>query len=111
MEQIHLYIRELREQNRYSQRDIADYLGLTQTSYREIEIGNTKLTIDRLFELAEVLKVSPEDILYRGKAGDNRTINSLQQQIDKLTQENEVLRLKLHIAELEKELNAKPQQP
>ncbi|HXF90862.1 MAG TPA: helix-turn-helix transcriptional regulator [Candidatus Nitrosotenuis sp.] len=56
-------IRRLREIKNYSQDYIAGRLGLSIRAYSKIENGESKLSIDRFVEIADVLEVKPEDIL------------------------------------------------
>ena len=48
-------IRRIRDQKGYSQDSMAVELGITQTAYSRIESGESKLTIDRLQEIAKIL--------------------------------------------------------
>ena len=48
-------IRRIRDQKGYSQYSMATELGLTQAAYSRLESGESKLTIDRLQEIAKIL--------------------------------------------------------
>lgn len=50
-------IRKVRRYRNYSQYDVAKKLGISQNAYSHIEQGLTKLTIERLFQIAVVLDV------------------------------------------------------
>ena len=56
-------IKKLREMRNFTQEYMADCLQLTQRSYSSIENGKTQLTIERLKEIAEILKVGIAEIL------------------------------------------------
>ena len=56
-------IKVIRELRNYSQEYMADKLGIAQNTYSKIETGQTKLNADTLKKIAEVLGVSPVDIL------------------------------------------------
>ena len=56
-------IKGLRETRKYTQEYMAESLGISQRSYSSIENGQTQLTVDRLFDIAEVLQVSVGDII------------------------------------------------
>ncbi|WP_295794698.1 helix-turn-helix transcriptional regulator [Mucilaginibacter sp.] len=56
-------IRLIREIKGYSQEYVAGILGMTQPSYSRIETNQTKLDTGTLEKLAEILEVSPADIM------------------------------------------------
>jgi len=47
----------------FSYENMADELSLTPAAYRKIETGVTKLTVERLFQISEILKTSVTDLL------------------------------------------------
>ncbi len=57
-------IRKLREQRNYTQEYMAANLKISQNAYSKIELGYTKITVDRLFELADILRANVVDLLY-----------------------------------------------
>jgi transcriptional regulator with XRE-family HTH domain len=61
-------IRMIREIRGYSQEYMACQLGMAQNSYSKIETGQTKLTVERLKNVADVLEVSSSDIISREPA-------------------------------------------
>ncbi len=54
-------IRKLRLQLGYSQHTVARALGISQNSYCKIELGYSKLTVNKLFNIAEVFKLPIQD--------------------------------------------------
>lgn len=56
-------IKTIRELRGFSQEYMADKLGIAQNTYSKIETGQTNLKIDTLIKLAEILGVSPMDIV------------------------------------------------
>jgi transcriptional regulator with XRE-family HTH domain len=56
-------LRFFREFRNYSQEYIAEKLGITQTSYSRIETNRTKISAERLGQLAAILKVPTTDLL------------------------------------------------
>lgn len=56
-------IKTIRELRGFSQQHMANELGIAQNSYSKIETGQTKLTADTLKKIADLLGVSPVDIL------------------------------------------------
>ena len=83
-------IRLLRLQQGLSQENLADMLGLSTTAYGDIERGKTDLTLARLYQIAEVFKVSVTFLL-----GENTPLQQELQQLEleKLRIENEKLRI------------------
>lgn len=56
-------IRMIRELRGISQENIAHELGIAQNTYSKIESNQTKLTTEMLAKIADVLEVSPMDIM------------------------------------------------
>ena len=56
-------LKELREENQISQKDIADVLHIKQNTYSQYETGKRQLPIDVLIQLAKYYKVSTDYIL------------------------------------------------
>ena len=56
-------IRDLREDSDKTQRDVADYLGTSQTMYARYERGANELPIRHLIKLCKLYKVSADYIL------------------------------------------------
>ena len=56
-------IRLRREKKHYTQAVVAARLGISQNAYSKVELGYTQLTIQRLFELADVLDCEAIDLL------------------------------------------------
>lgn len=56
-------IRKIREYRNYTQEYLAAKLHISQNAYSKIELGYTRITIDRLFHIAEVLGVDATEII------------------------------------------------
>jgi transcriptional regulator with XRE-family HTH domain len=56
-------IRKIREHRNYTQEYLAAKLKISQNAYSKIELGYTKITVDRLFHIADILETDPVDIL------------------------------------------------
>jgi len=56
-------IRLIREMRGFSQENVAAKLGIAQNAYSRIELNQTKLESTMLVKIADVLGVSPMDIL------------------------------------------------
>lgn len=61
-------IRKIREAKHYTQDYMAMKLAISQNAYSKIELGYTKITVERLFQIAYLLDVDPIDLL----RGDQR---------------------------------------
>lgn len=56
-------IKRLREERNYSQQYLAGKLGISQKAYSKIETNQTKLSVDNLLKIAEILETSINKIL------------------------------------------------
>jgi transcriptional regulator with XRE-family HTH domain len=60
-------IRLQRLTKKYSQEYIAFMLEISQAAYSKIERNETELTVKRLYEIAEILEISPFAVLPKSK--------------------------------------------
>ncbi|MDR2585725.1 MAG: helix-turn-helix domain-containing protein [Prevotellaceae bacterium] len=76
----------------YSYENMADDLQITPAAYRKIETGDTKLTVERLFKISEILKTSICDLLEVGndvlQQNNNDSSTGYQQKIENFYQES-----------------------
>ena len=56
-------IRTIRKNRGISHEAMAANLGISQASYTKLEQKETKLTVDRLYKIAEILEMKVEDLL------------------------------------------------
>ncbi|RYY37515.1 MAG: XRE family transcriptional regulator [Sphingobacteriaceae bacterium] len=56
-------IRKTREEKNYTQEYLAAKLKISQNAYSKIELGYTKITLERLFQIAEVLEITAIDLI------------------------------------------------
>ena len=56
-------IRNKREHRNYTQEYLAAKLDISQNAYSKIELGYTKITIERLFQIADVLEYDVADFI------------------------------------------------
>lgn len=56
-------IKDLREDKDLKQKDVADYLKMSRTTYNHYELGHTALTEDIIIKLSKFYDVSPNIIL------------------------------------------------
>lgn len=59
-------IRKIRKAQGFSQETLAEQAGISVTHMSHIETGNTKLSLPVLVDLAEILDVRTDDLLYDG---------------------------------------------
>lgn len=59
-------IREIRERGFISQDYMAAKMGIAQNTYSKIELGKTKITLERLLMIAHILEVDAKDLLNIG---------------------------------------------
>jgi transcriptional regulator with XRE-family HTH domain len=56
-------IRKLREYRDYTQDYLAAKLDISQNAYSKLELGYSRITLDRLFIISYVLEVQPADLI------------------------------------------------
>lgn len=56
-------IRKIREYRDYTQDYLAAKLNISQNAYSKIELGYSKVTLERLFVISFVLEVNPADLI------------------------------------------------
>lgn len=56
-------IQDIRKNKGYSYENLAHELGLSPAAYRKIELNQTKLTLERLSQIANALETKMEDLL------------------------------------------------
>lgn len=62
-------IRKYRKAKGFSQEELAEKVGISVTHMSHIETGNTKLSLPVFVDLASVLEVQTDDLLYDDKSG------------------------------------------
>ena len=94
-------ITSLRSKRGYTYENMAHELNITPASYRKIEIGETKLTLERLFKIAEILNEPVSSLLeadgnvFNQTNNENSTGNQYQQTIENFYHENKEVYEKL----------------
>lgn len=63
MTDIHIRIKDLREDNHYKQTQVADYLGISQQAYSYYELDKRELPSRHVVKLAELYNVSSDYLL------------------------------------------------
>jgi len=69
-------IRKIREYRNYTQEYLAAKLRISQNAYSKIELGHTRITVDRLFRISDILGVDPIAILNCNESEYLSAINS-----------------------------------
>ena len=81
-----------RNKKGYTYENMAVELDLTTAAYRKIETGETKLTLERLFKISDILEVPVGELLAIEKSVNQRVNNGnsnvYNQKIDHFYQEN-----------------------
>ena len=79
-------IRKIRKAQGFSQETLAEQAGISVTHMSHIETGNTKLSLPVLVDLAEILDVRTDDLLYDGIFAErSSTIDAIIQILDTCT--------------------------
>lgn len=63
MRTVALNIRKVREYRDYTQEYLAMKLGISQNAYSKIELAYTRITLERLIQIAQILEVDSVDLL------------------------------------------------
>lgn len=93
MKQILENIKRIRKQKGYSHEYVAHELDISQVAYSKLEKNDTKLTVERLYKLAEILEVEVSELLEIKAANQFNQTNKESatgylQQIEHFYQEN-----------------------
>ena len=64
-------IRHKREYRNYTQEYLALKLDISQNAYSKIELGYTKITVERLFQIADILEFDVTELLGMGESLKN----------------------------------------
>lgn len=79
-------IRKIRKAQGFSQETLAEQAGISVTHMSHIETGNTKLSLPVLVDLAEILDVRTDDLLYDEIFAErSSTIDEIVQTLDTCT--------------------------
>jgi len=105
-------IKKIRELKNLTQSHMAVELGLSQSAYSKIELGETELTYNKLQRIAEILKMTPEEIttfneqmifnIMHNQTGNGFVINKGINDNEKKLYEDQIALLKEEVAYLKK---------
>jgi len=113
--QIGQKIKKLRELKNFTQSHLASELGITQSAYSKIELGETEVSFSKLTKIAEVFGMSPEEIMtfneqmifnvMHNQTGNGFVINKGFTENEKKLYEDQIVHLKEEINYLKKVLD------
>ena len=113
--QIGQKIKKLRELKNFTQSHLASELGITQSAYSKMELGETEVSYSKLTRIAEVLGMSPEEIMtfneqmifnvMHNQTGNGFVINKGFTENEKKLYEDQITHLKEEINYLKKVLD------
>ena len=76
MKEVASNIRKVREFRNYTQDYLAAKLEISQNAYSKIELGYSKITLDRLFHIALILEVEVMQLLYFDKEAFTKRLST-----------------------------------
>ena len=113
--QIGQKIKKLRELKNFTQSHLASELGITQSAYSKMELGETEISFSKLSKIAEVFGMSPEEIMtfneqmifnvMHNQTGNGFVINKGFTENEKKLYEDQISHLKEEINYLKKVLD------
>jgi transcriptional regulator with XRE-family HTH domain len=113
--QIGQKIKKLRELKNFTQSHLASELGITQSAYSKLELGETEVSFSKLTKIAEVFGMSPEEIMtfneqmifnvMHNQTGNGFVINKGFTENEKKLYEDQISHLKEEINYLKKVLD------
>lgn len=82
-------IQKIRENKKISRKEIAEKLYISLSTYREIEYGNIRLSLENYLELCKILEINPMTLLNDSKDESfillsNKDINDLNRILNKI---------------------------
>src|SRR5690554_469032 len=110
-------IKSIRELKNFTQEFMADKLGITQAAYSKIENGQTKLTMNKIVDIATIFEMDVNDLMaydtqkyfnsFNNVKGSNNgsTIVKSQDDTVKKLYEDKILLLEKLLFETEKQLD------
>lgn len=78
MNKILTTIKNIREQKKISQKEMAEKLGIAQNNYSKLERGEVSLTVERLFSIADILQVAVNAIIDNEEKTNELFVNSIE---------------------------------
>lgn len=108
-------IKKIRELKNFTQTHLASELGITQSAYSKMELGETEVSLTRLHKIAEVFGMSQQEIMtfseqmifniMHNQIGNGFVINKGVSDNEKKLYEDQIAHLKEEISYLNKVLD------
>ena len=108
-------IKKLRELKNFTQSHIASELGITQSAYSKMEQGETEISYTKISKIAEVLGISPEEIMtfneqmifnvMHNQTGNGFVVNKGFTENERKLYEDQITQLKEEVTYLKKVLD------
>jgi transcriptional regulator with XRE-family HTH domain len=108
-------IKKLRELKNFTQSHIASELGITQSAYSKMEQGETEISYTKISKIAEVLGISPEEIMtfneqmifnvMHNQTGNGFVVNKGFTENERKLYEDQITQLKEEVSYLKKVLD------
>ena len=108
-------IKKIRELKNFTQSHIASELGITQSAYSKMEQGDTEISYTKITKIAEVLGISPEEIMtfneqmifnvIHNQTGNGFVVNKGFTENERKLYEDQITQLKEEVSYLKKVLD------
>lgn len=93
---------EIRRKKGISQEEMAQMLGISNTSFRKLETGKTVLINHRLWDIAKILEITLEELMLEEDFNTGMSLSDIERQkflkeIESLKSENSILKQRILI--------------
>lgn len=105
MKKINEILKDFREDNDFSQEDVAKYLKIPRSTYGHYETGNSKVPIEIIIQLSGLYNITPNDFLGFPSILAGTDISKNQKLLKFIQKENINIDKLLEILELFKNIN------
>ena len=105
MKKINEILKDFREDNDFSQEDVAKYLKIPRSTYGHYETGNSKVPIEIIIQLSGLYNITPNDFLGFSSILAGTDISKNQKLLKFIQKENINIDKILEILELFKNIN------
>lgn len=108
MKTVYEQVKRVRQEKGLNQSAMARLLGIAPNNYGKLERGETQMTIERLEQIADILEVSTQSLLFPGTSENKdeeaqREVRNLKKELDLVNKENELLKQEMSLAKTELE--------
>ena len=86
---VHEKIRKLRETKHWSQEEMAERMSMSLNGYAKIERGETKLHLDKLEQIAQILDIDIVELINSGERNVFVQFNEISHCLPEMTNRNE----------------------